>query len=76
MTKKRVLQLVFLILVIVVAGIADLYESKQVSIEWAYAACVLAWIGILIAIYGFFTQTLPKLRSMYDRFFKKNRNSK
>lgn len=53
--------------------IANLYNTGHLSIGWAYLGVILAFIGVGVAIYGFITQTIPKFKSIYNRWFKKEK---
>lgn len=68
---KKFLPVIFIIVCIIGIIIANLYNTGNLSIGWAYFGIVLAYIAVGIAIYGFITQTIPKFKSIYKRWFKK-----
>ena len=70
MTKK-ILPLIFLALVYGGLVVANLYNSGRLSIQWAYLAIGFGLIAICVGFYGFISQTIPKFKSIYNRWFKK-----
>lgn len=73
MTKKTKLYVSFISLIIIGLVISNLYNTGKLSKGWAYFAVFIGFVAISIAIYGFFTQTIPKFKSIFDRFFKKRK---
>jgi flagellar motor component MotA len=73
---KKLLTIIFLTFCVIFVIIANLFNTGYLSINWAYFGVVIAYIGVAIAIYGFVTQALPKFKSMYERWFKKEEKVK
>lgn len=68
--KKKLLPIVFLGFCYGGLVIANLYNSGQLSLQWAYIGSCIGFIAISVGFYGFITQTMPKFKAIYNRLFK------